>query len=121
MFERGPAFNTKTDFKGTVLARYPRDRSPLASGYLCRPRPHRRQDRRALDADVGKGHVILLGFKPQWRGQSHAAYKFFFNALYIAGIALKRSETCLRRLTSPRPPRRPFRKNIPDQRSEGWR
>jgi hypothetical protein len=32
--------------------------------------------------DFGKGHVILLGFKPQWRGQSHAAYKFFFNAFY---------------------------------------
>jgi hypothetical protein len=32
--------------------------------------------------EVGKGHVILLGFKPQWRGQAHAAYKFFFNALY---------------------------------------
>jgi hypothetical protein len=26
--------------------------------------------------------VILLGFKPQWRGQSHAAYKFFMNAFY---------------------------------------
>ncbi len=29
MFERGPAFDTKTDFKGTVLARYPKERSPL--------------------------------------------------------------------------------------------
>jgi hypothetical protein len=36
----------------------------------------------ALDAEAGIGHVILLGFKPQWRGQAHAAYKFFFNALY---------------------------------------
>jgi hypothetical protein len=25
MFEGGPAFDTKTDFKGTVLARYPRN------------------------------------------------------------------------------------------------
>ncbi len=81
MFERGPAFDTKTDFKGTVLARYPRDRSPLASGYLAGP--DRLEGKiAALDAEVGKGHVILLGFKPQWRGQSHAAYKFFFNALY---------------------------------------
>ena len=81
MFERGPAFNTKTGFKGAVLARYPRDRSPLASGYLAGP--DRLEGKiAALDAEVGKGHVILLGFKPQWRGQSHAAYKFFFNALY---------------------------------------
>jgi hypothetical protein len=81
MFERGPAFNTKTGFKGAVLARYPRDRSPLASGY--RAGPDRLEGKiAALDAEVGKGHVILLGFKPQWRGQAHAAYKFFFNALY---------------------------------------
>jgi len=36
----------------------------------------------ALDVESGKGHVILLGFKPQWRGQSHASYKFFMNAFY---------------------------------------
>jgi hypothetical protein len=81
MFERGPAFNTKTDFKGKVLARYPRERSPLASGYLAGP--DRLEGRvAALSADFGKGHVLLIGFKPQWRGQSHAAYKFFFNAFY---------------------------------------
>ena len=82
MFERGPAFDTKSDFKGTVLARYARERSPLESGYLSGP------DRiegkaAALDVDYGKGHIILLGFRPQWRGQSHGAYKFFFNALYL--------------------------------------
>jgi hypothetical protein len=82
MFERGPVFNTKTDFKGKVLARYPRDRSPLESGYLSGA--DRIQGKiAALSVDLGKGHVVLLGFKPQWRGQSHAGYKFFFNALYL--------------------------------------
>jgi hypothetical protein len=83
MFERGPAFNTKTGFKGTVLARYPRERSPLLSGYLAGA--DRLQGKiAALQADYGKGHVLLLGFRPQWRGQSHAGYKFFFNALYLS-------------------------------------
>jgi len=83
MFERGPAFNTKTGFKGTVLARYPRERSPLMSGYLAGA--DRLQGKiAALQADYGKGHVLLLGFRPQWRGQSHAGYKFFFNALYLS-------------------------------------
>ncbi len=81
MFERGPAFDTKTDFKGKVLARYPKERSPLASGYLAGP-DRLEGKAAAVDADFGKGHVLLLGFKPQWRGQSHAAYKFFFNAFY---------------------------------------
>ena len=82
MFERGPAFSTKAGFKGTVLARYPRDRSPLMSGYLAGPERLEGQIA-ALEADYGKGRVLLLGFKPQWRGQSHAAYKFFMNAFYL--------------------------------------
>jgi len=81
MFERGPAFDTKTDFKGTVLARYPKERSPLKSGYLAGP-DRLEGKAAALSVDFGKGRVILLGFKPQWRGQSHAAYKFFMNAFY---------------------------------------
>jgi len=82
MFERGPAFDTKPDFKGTVLARYPRERSPLESGYLAGP--ERLEGKAAaLDVNYGTGHIILLGFRPQWRGQSHGAYKFFMNALYL--------------------------------------
>src|SRR5262249_15357288 len=54
MFERGPAFNTKTDFKGKVLARYPRERSPLMSGYLAGP-DRLEGKAAALAADYGKG------------------------------------------------------------------
>ena len=84
MFERGPAFNTKTGFKGTVLARYPRERSPLMSGYLLGAATLEGKAA-AISVEYGKGRVLLLGFRPQWRGQSHAAYKFFMNALYIEG------------------------------------
>jgi Zinc carboxypeptidase len=82
VIERSPAFDTKPDFKGTVLARYPRERSPLESGYLAGP--ERLEGKAAaLDVEYGKGHIVLLGFRPQWRGQSHGAYKFFLNALYL--------------------------------------
>ncbi len=82
MFERSPAFDTKPEFKGTVLARYPKDRSPLASGYLIGPAKIQGKAA-ALSVDYGKGHVILLGFRPQWRGQSQGTYKFFMNAFYL--------------------------------------
>jgi hypothetical protein len=84
MFERGPAFDTKSGFQGTVLATYPKDRNPLMSGYLLHP--ERIQGKAALlDVNYGKGHIILMGFRPQWRGQSHGTYKFIFNSLFYSG------------------------------------
>ena len=82
MFERSPAFDTKAEFKGSVLARYPKDRSPLMSGALIGPAKIQGKAA-ALNVDYGKGHVILLGFRPQWRGQSQGTYKFFMNAFYL--------------------------------------
>lgn len=81
MFERGPAFEVKEGFHGRVLAAYPKDESALMSGYLLHP--ERIQGKAAaLEVQYGKGRVYLLGFRPQWRGQSHGTYKFFFNAFY---------------------------------------
>ncbi len=83
MFERGPAFETKTGFRGAVLANYPKERNPLASGYLLHP--ERIQGKAAaLEVFYGDGRVYLFGFRPQWRGQSHGTYKLVFNALYDA-------------------------------------
>jgi hypothetical protein len=38
-----------------------------------------------MDAPLGRGHVVLFGFRPQYRGQSYATYKMFFNALFYFG------------------------------------
>ena len=88
MFERGPAFETKAGFRGAVLAAYPRDRNPLESGYLLHP--ERIQGKAAaLEVFYGEGRVYLFGFRPQWRGQSHGTYKFFFNAIYDSPASAK--------------------------------
>jgi hypothetical protein len=81
MFERGPAFETKDGFRGRILAAYPKEQSALMSGYLLHP--ERIEGKAAaLEVQYGKGRIYLLGFRPQWRGQSHGTYKFFFNAIY---------------------------------------
>jgi hypothetical protein len=81
MFERNPVFDTRPGFRGRILASYPKDRNPLMSGFLLGAELIQGKAA-AIDADYGKGHIVLLAFRPQWRGQSHGAYKFFFNALY---------------------------------------
>jgi len=81
MFERNQAFDTRPTFRGRILATYLKDRNPLVSGYLLGAEAIQGKAA-ALDANYGSGHIVILGFRPQWRGQSHGTYKFLFNALY---------------------------------------
>jgi hypothetical protein len=37
-----------------------------------------------VDARLGKGNVVLFGFRPQFRGQPYGTFKFLLNALYLA-------------------------------------
>jgi hypothetical protein len=98
MFERGPAFETKSGFRGTILASYPKERNPLASGFLLHP--ERIQGKAAaLEVFYGDGRVYLFGFRPQWRGQSHGTYKLVFNAIYDSPSAAK--PTAYQRPTEP--------------------
>jgi hypothetical protein len=107
MFERGPVFEPKAGFQGTVLATYLKDRNPLASGYLLHPE---RVESKAAAVEVfqGKGRVYLFGFKPQWRAQSHGTYKLFFNAIYDSPS-----------LASPTAPRKASEPASPQ--SENWK
>jgi hypothetical protein len=80
-----PVFDTLDGFKGTVIARYGDAGSPLLSGYLIGEK-YLLGKAAALDVELGQGHVVLLGFRPQWRDQSFGTFKVLFNAaLYAPG------------------------------------
>jgi hypothetical protein len=53
--------------------------SPRLSGYLLgEKRLH--DNAAALDVKHGQGHVVLIGFRPQWRGQPFGTFRVVFNA-----------------------------------------
>ena len=78
-FDNGPVFETTAEFKGAVLATYPA-KSVLASGFL-QGESLISGKIAALDVELGSGHVILLGFRPQWRGQPFGTFRVIFNAI----------------------------------------
>jgi hypothetical protein len=82
MFQAGPAFQTLPGFHGAVLARYPKQTNPLESGLLLHPEAIEGKIA-ALELAYGRGRILLYGFKPQFRGESHATYKYLFNELYL--------------------------------------
>jgi len=87
MVGSSPVFTTEEGFEGRILAKYPAEGSPLLSGYLL-GEEHLQGYAAALDVAHGKGRVVLLGLRPQWRGQPFGNFKILFNAaLYSQSVA----------------------------------
>ena len=84
-FLNSPAFELTAPFTTTAaraIARYPAT-NPLQSGWIGGP--EHLYDRVAVaDVTLGKGRVVLIGFRAQFRAQSHATFKFLFNALHLS-------------------------------------
>jgi hypothetical protein len=81
-----PVFEIKSDplalLRVKIIASYPKDRDPLLSGWLLGG--DRLKGKAALvEVGLGKGRIVLFGFRPQYRGQSLATYPLFFNAISV--------------------------------------
>ena len=86
-FDQSPVFSTTDGFEGAVLAKYAKDGSPLLSGYLLGER-YLQGNAAAVDVKLDRGHVVLVGFRPQWRGQTIGTFRVVFNAaLYGHDVA----------------------------------
>jgi hypothetical protein len=82
-FENSPAFEiTQSDDTNVeIIARYPSDaKNILLSGWALGA--EKIAGKAALvSINIGKGKIILFGFRPQYRGQSLATFPLFFNAI----------------------------------------
>jgi len=78
-FEDSPLFEAPAE---QVVLRYV-EPNPLLSGFLLHG--ERLQGKAALvEAQLGRGRVVLFGFRPQYRAQSWATYVPFLNSLYLS-------------------------------------
>lgn len=82
-FENSPAFEiTESDDTNVeIIARYPNNpKDILLSGWALGA--EKIAGKAALvQVNIGKGKIILFGFRPQYRGQSLATFPLFFNAI----------------------------------------
>ena len=82
VFRNHPAFQVKPGPNNEdmrVVLSYPDERI-MESGWLI---GEEKLSRRAalIDAKLGEGRVVLFGFSPQFRAQTDATFKLFFNCL----------------------------------------
>ena len=89
-FSNSTAFQTSVPdarFKRHVIARFPGHRDDIpVSGYV---KGADLLEKRAavVEFRVGKGRVVLIGFRPQHRAQTLRTFKLLFNALYLPGLS----------------------------------
>jgi hypothetical protein len=79
-FEDSPAFEITDPASATAVLSYPASGNALLSGWLLGPQ---KLNGKAAMVDVkrGRGHVVLYGFRPQYRGQSNATFPLIWAAI----------------------------------------
>lgn len=100
--DSSPVFTTLEGFEGTILAKYAKEGSPLVSGYLLGPQ-YIRGYAAAVDVKHDAGHVVLVGFRPQWRGQPFGTFRVVFNSALFGKEVADRAKGMPGFWTAPKP------------------
>ncbi|MCH7875446.1 MAG: peptidase M14 [Gemmatimonadetes bacterium] len=80
-FQNSPTFEVLDSARVQVIGRYPEDPGDvLLSGWVLHP--EKVAGKAALvEVSLGRGRVVLFGFRPQYRGQTVVTYPLLFNSL----------------------------------------
>jgi len=82
-FIHSPAFAVSPPSREIrTVAEYP-ERDVLMSGWMVGERTIAGRAA-VIEASVGSGRVVLLGFRTQHRGQPHGTFKLLFNSILLA-------------------------------------
>lgn len=83
LFSESPAFELDGSESGTIAARYPLH-NPAVSGWILGA--DKIAGKSALvEAPLGAGRVVLIGFRAQFRAQARGTYRVLFNAVMRGG------------------------------------
>lgn len=86
-FTNSSAFEATETSRVRVIARYAKD-NVLRSGWLLGE--DKIEDRIALvEVEMGKGRLVLFGFRPQHRGQTWGTFPFIWNAINLAALPVR--------------------------------
>lgn len=94
-FEQSPTFQVSGDAQS--IASYSSD-NPLLSGWILGGK-YLNGKSAIAEEPVGKGRIILFGFRPQYRAQSEVTYKFLFNALLYSSSSKQNIDDTAARTT----------------------
>ncbi|HMF96108.1 MAG TPA: M14 family metallopeptidase [Vicinamibacterales bacterium] len=83
-FDDSPAVEPPVPDSLHIVARYP-ESNLLMSGWMLGERLVARRAA-VIEAAVDKGHVVLLGFRSEHRGQTHGTYKLLFNSILLGAL-----------------------------------
>jgi hypothetical protein len=81
---RALAFELTDAARARSVARYV-EGNPLRSGWLLGPQFVAGKSA-LVDVSLGKGRVVLFGFRPQHRGQTFGTFKLIFNSILLGGV-----------------------------------